>query len=148
MLGVGSDLRADDVAGIIAVEQIEKIAAAKTPPPEVQVFIGATAPENFTGEIKKFNPTHLIIIDSADLNEEPGHIEVLDPKHVGNPSFCTHSLPLEVMTDYLLKSCSFEAVIIGIQPKSLNFGDSASKEVLEAAKQLAETITKVLFSQG
>lgn len=148
ILGVGSDLRADDIAGILASQHIEKIAAKKTPPPELRVFIGATAPENLTGEIKKFNPTHLIIIDSADLNDKPGQIAVLDPKHVGNPSFCSHSLPLEVMTNYLLQSCNFEAIIIGIQPKSLVVGKSPSKEVLAACKLLAKTLSKILYNQS
>jgi hydrogenase 3 maturation protease len=146
VLGVGSDLRADDVAGILAAEKIEKTASKKTPPPELQVFIGATAPENLTGEIKKFNPSHLIIIDSADLNDKPGQIAVLDPKHIGNPSFCSHSLPLEVMTDYLLQSLNFKVIIIGIQPKSLVVGKSTSKEVIASTKLLAKVITQTLYN--
>ena len=83
VLGVGSELRGDDIAGLLAAQQIEKTITEQTILPEVRVFIGETAPENLTGEIKKFQPTHLIIIDAADLNKEPGHIEIMEPETIG-----------------------------------------------------------------
>jgi hydrogenase 3 maturation protease len=147
VLGVGSELRGDDVAGILAAQQIEKNTKGKSITPQLQVFIGATAPENLTGEIKKFQPTHLIIIDAAELNKKPGHIEIMEADKIGGTSFCTHVLPLKVIVAYLLESFKFEAIIIGIQPKTLTFGAQPTKEVVAAAKHLAETITK-LFNQA
>ena len=144
VLGVGSDLRGDDVAGILTARHIEKITKQKTSSPDVQVFIGDTAPENLTGEIKKFQPTHLIIIDSADLDAEPGHIKVLNLDDIGGTSFCTHSLPLKVMTDYLLRSFNFQVIPIGIQPKTLTVGARPSKQIVQAARQLSTTIAKLL----
>jgi hydrogenase 3 maturation protease len=159
VLGVGSELRGDDVAGILAAQQIEKNTAKQTTSahstrpdksglaqgkPEVRVFIGETAPENLTGEIKRFQPTHLLIIDAADLNKEPGHIEIMEPDTISGISFCTHSLPLKVIIGYLLESFKFQAIIIGIQPKTLVFGAQPTKEVVAAAKHLAETIAKLL----
>ncbi len=159
VLGVGSELRGDDVVGLLAAQQIEKIIGGKTAlphstrpdksglaqgKPEVRVFIGETAPENLTGEIKKFQPTHLIIIDAAELNKEPGHIEIMEPGTIGGTSFCTHSLPLKIIIGYLLESFKFQAIIIGIQPKTLTFGAQPTKEVVAAAKRLAEAITKLL----
>ena len=142
ILGVGSELRGDDVAGLLAAKQIEKTITKQTTSPEVRVFIGETAPENLTGEIKKFQPTHLIIIDAAELNKEPGHIEIMEPGTIGGTTFCTHSLPLKVIIGYLLESFKFQAIIIGIQPKTLTFGAQPTKEVVAAAKHLAKTITK------
>ena len=66
ILGVGSELRGDDIAGMVAAEIIQK-ANHKN----ITVFLGATAPENLTGEIKKFNPSHLLIIDAADTSSKP-----------------------------------------------------------------------------
>ena len=141
VLGVGSELRGDDVAGILAAQQIEKIITKQTTSPEVRVFIGETAPENLTGEIKRFQPTHLIIIDAAELNKKPGHIEIMEPETIGGTSFCTHSLPLKVIIAYLLESFKFQAIIIGIQPKTLTFGAQPTKEVVAAAKHIAKAIT-------
>jgi hydrogenase 3 maturation protease len=146
VLGIGSELRGDDIAGLLVAQQIEKTIAKQTTP-EIRVFIGETAPENLTGEIKKFQPTHLIIIDAAELNKEPGHIEIMEPETIGGTSFCTHSLPLKIIIGYLLESFKFQAIIIGIQPKTLTFGAQPTKEVAAAAKHLANTITTLLTSK-
>jgi hydrogenase 3 maturation protease len=162
VLGVGSELRGDDIAGLLAAQQIEKTITKQTTSPhstrpdksalaqggpEVRVFIGETAPENLTGEIKKFQPTHLIIIDAAELNKEPGHIEIMEPGTIGGTSFCTHSLPLKIVIGYLLESFKFQAIIIGIQPKTLVFGAQPTKEVVAAAKHIAKAITELLTNK-
>ena len=144
ILGIGSELRGDDVAGLLAAQQIEKNTKGKSITPQLQVFIGETAPENLTGEIKNFQPTHLIIIDAAELNKEPGHIEIMEPETISGTSFCTHALPLKIVIGYLLESFKFQAIIIGIQPKTLTFGAQPTKEVVAAAKNIAKTITKLL----
>jgi hydrogenase 3 maturation protease len=147
VLGIGSELRGDDIAGLLVAQQIEKTIAKQIVSPEVRVFIGETAPENLTGEIKKFQPTHLIIIDAAELNKKPGHIEIMQPETIGGTSFCTHSLPLKIIIGYLLESFKFQAIIIGIQPNTLTFGAQPTKEVIAAAKYLASTITTLLTSK-
>jgi hydrogenase 3 maturation protease len=134
------------VAGVLAAQQIEKIIGRKKTTFEVRVFIGDTAPENLTGEIKRFQPTHLIIIDSADFDAKPGEIRFIDINDIGGTSFCTHMLPTSVLTDYLLKSFKFEVVTIGIQPKSLLFGAKPSKETLAATKQLSSILGKLLIN--
>jgi hydrogenase 3 maturation protease len=144
VLGIGSELRADDVAGILVARRIKKLAAKKKNLTRFKVFIGATAPENLTGEIKRFQPAHLIIIDSADLGTKAGKIKVMNPHDIGGISFCTHNLPIKVMTDYLLQSFNFQITIIGIQPKNLSIGSLPSKEVLGAVELLANAITSLL----
>jgi len=144
ILGVGSELRADDVAGVLAAGQIKKLAAKKKNRAKLKIFIGATAPENLTGEIKKFKPTHLIIIDSADLGTKAGKIRIMNPDDITGVSFCTHSLPIKVMADYLLKSFSLQITIIGIQPKNLSVGAPPSKTVLCAVESLSKTIASLL----
>jgi hydrogenase 3 maturation protease len=144
VLGIGSELRGDDAAGIITARKIEKLTSKKIPQSQLKVFIGETAPENLTGEIKKFQPSHLIIIDSADLGNSPGQVTTIDPQAIEGISFCTHRLPLKVMIDYLHQSCKCEVMIIGIQPKDITVCGPISKEVSKAVKQLAVTIVNLL----
>lgn len=141
ILGIGSDLRGDDAAGVIVAQQIEKNLGKSS---KVKVLIGATAPENLTGEIKKIEPSHLIIIDAADTNAQPGQVTVIKPQDIAGTSFCTHSLPLKVMIDYLQQSShSLKVIIIGIQPKNLAVGSNISKEVSQAVEELAVTIVNL-----
>jgi hydrogenase 3 maturation protease len=133
LLGVGSELRGDDIAGLLIAEALKDN-------PALTVINGGTAPENFTGEIKKIQPTHLIIVDSAEMQKEPGFVKLIDVEEVSGYSFSTHSLPMKVMTDYLLKYFPCEIIIIGIQPKSLGFGEEPSQAVKAAAREVAGAI--------
>jgi len=145
VLGVGSDLRGDDVAGMLVAEEIEQYRKKIKETKRLKIFFGATAPENLTGEIKRFNPTHLLIVDSAESGKRPGAIILLTPENVGGVSFSTHTLPLKVMTDYLLtdlKKC--QITIIGIQPKRLNFNCDISKEVKNAALQVIGAVKEII----
>jgi hydrogenase 3 maturation protease len=145
VLGIGSQLRGDDAAGVLVAQQIEKIIVGKKTTSEVRIFIGDTAPENLTGEIKRFQPTHLIIIDSADFDAKPGDIQLINSKDIGGTSFCTHMLPTVVLTDYLLQSFKFDMITIGIQPRSLGFGAKPSKEAVAATKKISSTLGKLFI---
>jgi len=139
VLGIGSELRADDVAGLLVAGELKKIKNLK-----LKVFLGSTAPENLTGEIIKYKPTHIIIVDSVDTDQEPGFILLVDPEEVGGVSFSSHMLPVKMIVDYLLESLKCEIIIIGIQPKTLVFGEAISKEVKKSAKQVSDVIKEIL----
>lgn len=144
VLGVGSDLRADDAAGMLAAKFIEDSLGKKKSAVNLKVFFGETAPENVTGEIKKFKPTHVIIIDSADMGKKAGAVELLEPEKIANVSFSTHQLPLKIMADYLVISLNCRVVIIAIQPKTLKFSNPLSREVKSAARLISTAITETL----
>jgi hydrogenase 3 maturation protease len=146
ILGVGSELRADDVAGVLVAQRLKELIGdqRRDPGPEMEIFLGGTAPENLTGEIKRFHPTHLVIIDAADLEAEPGMVVLMDPDSIGGTTFCTHSLPLKVMIDYLLESFECHVIILGIQPKSLAVEAPVSPEVRATVESLSQTLSECL----
>lgn len=144
VLGVGSELRADDIAGMQAAEQLKKNYKGNSKYPKLKVFLGATAPENLTGEIKKFGPSHLLIIDSADTGAKPGTIFFIKPEEVEGVSFSTHMMPLKLMIDYIVQSINCRIIILGIQPKILQFGKPISKEVKQSIRQVSSAITEIL----
>jgi hydrogenase 3 maturation protease len=143
VLGIGSELRADDAAGLLVAEELKKIKDLK-----LKVFLGSTAPENLTGEIIKYKPTHIIIIDSVDADQEPGFIALINPDEVGGVSFSSHMLPVKMIVDYLLESLECEIIIIGIQPKILIFGETMSKEVKKSIKQISNVIQQILLPES
>jgi hydrogenase 3 maturation protease len=139
VIGIGSELRGDDVAGLLVVEELKKIKNLR-----LKVFFGSTAPENLTGEIIKYKPTHIIIVDSTDMGQKAGSIMLIDPEKVGGVSFSSHMLPVKMMVDYLLESLKCEIIIIGIQPKVLVFGGTISEEVKKSTKQISDAIRQIL----
>ncbi len=74
VLGIGSRLKGDDAGGVIAAEDLRGALSKNFEKLNVGIFIGGTAPENVTSEIKRFKPSHLIIVDAADMTGEPRDI--------------------------------------------------------------------------
>lgn len=144
LLGIGSELRGDDYAGILVAGGLENFHAGGNRQRFFKSFKGATAPENITGEIKKFKPTHLVIVDSADLGRPAGAFALIEPQDTTGITFSTHRLPTKIIASYLRGCLGCEIMIIGIQPKSLEFSDKLSCEVKEAVNDICETLKDVI----
>ena len=149
ILAVGSELRADDAAGLLVAKKLsQKLAHLDG---RIKIILGETAPENFTGEIRTYKPTHLIILDCAECGLEPGTIQFIDSENVGGISFSTHMLPLKLMVDYLLSDNHIEVMIIGIQPEVLEFGQPVSAKIKKTINSLANALSKeinLIYSQN
>ena len=151
LLAVGSSLRGDDAAGLLIAEKLAATAEIRKLHSKFRVFVGETAPENLTGEIRKFNPDRILIVDAADAGKQPGEVMLLNPEEIGGLSFSTHKLPLKLMVLYLQESISCAVTIIGIQPGNLTFGKPLSKAVRVSAGGVAQDIAKAalhVFSPG
>ncbi len=142
-MGIGSELRADDAAGLSVAVRMEKILKDN---PNIKAYCGGVNPENLTGEIKKFNPSHIIIIDSADFGEKPGEVKIIQQQDIRGASFSTHQLPLKFLIDYLKESLACEIVLIGIQPKTISFGEMPSEEIALAIDMLSKMLKELLLN--
>jgi hydrogenase 3 maturation protease len=142
VLGAGSELLADDAAGVMITDELIRRFGEK--PGRFLFLSGSTAPECFTGEIKKFSPDLLLIIDAADMGLAPGELRSIDPAQVSGVSFSTHMLPLKVMLEYLQKETGCRTAIIGIQPGSLDFGGEMTEEVKKTIQKLIITLKELI----
>lgn len=175
MLAVGSSLRGDDAAGLIAAEHLVELLREKTGgrgaghatathstathddappardaqfrvrgargPMEVGIFFGETAPENLTGEIRRFAPSHVVIIDAADFGLSPGQIDAIDPDgSADNSPGSTHNLPMHVLTNYLRRELNCRSLIVGIQPACITFGHAVNPAISAAARDVARML--------
>ena len=134
VLGVGSELRSDDVAGILVARKFGEALPGRR---DLLVVEGCTAPENFTGIILRFEASHLVIVDCADMGAPPGSFKLFPPEEIGGLSSSTHSLPLSIIIAYLDRYHPCETLVIGIQPKTLAFDGPPSQEALRAASSVA-----------
>ncbi|MCB4792245.1 MAG: hydrogenase 3 maturation endopeptidase HyCI [Elusimicrobia bacterium] len=147
VLAIGSELRADDASGMLVGQELgSKLRRSKKLSRHVKIFLGNTAPENLTGEIKSYKPSHLVLIDSCELGKKPGTIGLIDPDMAAGISFSTHQLPLKILVDYMKRSLNCKAFILGVQPKVLKYGHKPSKEVLKTSKELAAVLFKSIQS--
>lgn len=135
LLGVGSELRSDDAAGIRVAERVEALGL-----PGLRALAGGPSPENLTGQIRELSPSRLIIVDAADMGLPPGTIRLLNPDEIEGMSFSTHTLPLSVVADYLRKETGCSLLIMGIQPRSLEFDGAMSPEIAAAVEEAVQAI--------
>jgi len=129
ILGMGDELNPTDKIGIEAVKKIKKLKLNK-----IKTLLTGTAPENFTNRIRKLNPSHLIIIDSTEMNEEPGTIKIIDKDEITGQNFSTHTLSLSFLIDYVERSIGSKVILIGIQP----LRDNNNKKIQETIQKLAD----------
>jgi hydrogenase maturation protease HycI len=139
VLGVGSEMRSDDAAGLRVAAAVERAAL-----PGVHVLDAGPAPENCTAEVRRLHPSHLIIVDCAHMGEEPGTLAVFPPSEIAGVSFGTHGLPLSVLAGYLLKEVGCAVAVLGIQPSNVEFGEVISPQVEAAVAEAAELLCEFL----
>ncbi len=143
LMGIGSKLRSDDSAGMYFIELLSDLKQH-----DLLLIAGSTAPENFTGVIKKFAPDVLFIVDAAHMGLLPGEFKAVVAEDICGVTFSTHMLPLPVMLKYLEAECGTEVLFIGIQPKCTKQGLIMSEEVMCGTKKLAETFRNAFNRSG
>lgn len=128
LLGIGNIDRGDDGVG-------PYIATHFTHPDWLCFDVG-TAPENFTGVVRKHHPRRLVLVDAADMGLPPGEIRRVPRDLIQDVGFGTHMLPLYHVIDYLNDAVQEDIVLVGIQPASKDYGEPISAPVLRAAEEL------------
>ena len=58
VIGVGNPLRGDDAVGMAVIDHLERRALKN-----VLLLRAESAPENFTGPIREYEPTHVLMVD-------------------------------------------------------------------------------------
>ena len=105
---------------------------------------GGSAPENILGEIRTFQPEAVVFIDAAILGCAPGTIQIIDTRRekISGVSFCTHSLPLTIVANYIRQTVPCEIFVIGIEPGDMNFRPDCAltPPVAQAADEVVEAI--------
>jgi hydrogenase 3 maturation protease len=112
----------------------------------VLLIDGGVAPENFTAQIKKFRPSHVIMIDATDLGLKPGTASIVDLNTITGPSIFSHRLPLSIFADYLRAHDEAKIILIGIQPANARIGAAMSKQVKKSVDTTSAVILKALGS--
>jgi hydrogenase 3 maturation protease len=148
ILGIGNELCGDDCLGPYIINEFESFLNINDEDINIEKNIilinGGSAPENFTGMIKKENPSHILIVDAALMNSDPGSIKLLNTDEIANVSVSTHSMSLSYLIKYLKNDLEFNFLFIGIEPFSMNLGDQLSPKVLDSVNHVKNILLSVL----
>ena len=140
ILGVGNELKCDDGVGPFIIKKLEKELSEDN----IVLINGETVPENFTGKIKKDNPSHIIILDACLMDEEPGTVKVVNSENFINIGISTHSMSLSYFVKYLTREHDFKIIFIGIEPESMDYNENLTEVVEKNALKLIEIIKGII----
>lgn len=139
LVGIGSPIRHDDVVGLRVLELLEgKL------PQSVLLLPTETVPESYTGAIRDFAPTHVLLLDAAHFSGVPGEGRMIPTKMIANVSVSTHSLPLHIFIGYVQKSICPKVALLGIQGVNIELGEGITSLVDEGAKLIAKLLINLL----
>jgi hydrogenase 3 maturation protease len=122
VVGIGNKLKADDGFGPEVVRKLKKMVKKN-----VLLINAGDVPENFLEEIVNFKPDKILLIDAVEFQGRNGEIKIFDPNEIDFKSLSTHKNSLFV--DYLKKRLKCEIKLIGIKPKTTEFGKVMSEEI-------------------
>ena len=172
ILGIGNDIRGDDGLGPYIINQLydlkecllenddcsetnlyefidlDKLNNLKnsTNFKNLVLINAGSVPENFTGTIKKENPSHILIIDASLTGKNPGDMSVVLKENIVNLSVSTHSMSLSYLIKYLETDSEFNILFIGIEPKVMDLSFDLSDSVKNASDNLINIILESILN--
>ncbi|MEM0211476.1 MAG: hydrogenase 3 maturation endopeptidase HyCI [Candidatus Methanomethylicia archaeon] len=146
IMGIGNYFRSDDAAGLKTIELLEKkLQKTKMLDDFVTILNCESSPESFLGKLENLSPSHVILIDAVQMNSCPGSIGLFGKNDIFDfITTSTHNISPKLLFTYIEEIVGAKVVIIGIQPKNLNFGRSISSEIYNAANIISDILVEVI----
>jgi hydrogenase 3 maturation protease len=142
VLGIGNELNGDDSAGNWVARKLSERLKSQ---PNLLIMDCGAIPENASGPLRRFCPDMILMVDAADLVEDPGTIQFVELDQVRGFSASSHSLPLSVLGRFLMEEFHCEIALCCIQPQSLEFEAGLSDPVKMAVELLVDEITSIIL---
>lgn len=135
IIGVGNILRGDDGVGPEVVALLEGRV-------DIPIVDASEVPENYGGWVVKKSLESVVFVDAVDFGGEPGDFRMIPLEKLLVSASSTHRLSLHFMVRYLEDEWKGDAILIGVQPKSLRLGDGLSAEVAAGVRELADALAE------
>jgi len=140
ILGIGNELKYDDGVGPFIISELNKLNLNEN----VLLINAQTVPENFTGKIRKENPSHIILIDACLMGLNPGDYKIVNEDDFVNIGISTHSMSLSYFVKFLNQD---NILFIGIEPELLELIDqdslgSLDKDLMDFQGELTENVKR------
>ncbi len=145
VLGIGNLILGDDGVGV----HVARALMARGCPDGVEVLDGGTAPLDALATVDPIR--RLVIVDAADLGEEPGAIRVLSPDDLmpaDGDSVSLHDLDLIWALNVLrmTEREPQEVVVVGVQPASMDWSTELSPPVAARLEDVIEAVLAAIPS--
>ncbi|MDO9026426.1 MAG: hydrogenase maturation protease [bacterium] len=138
IIGVGNPLRGDDGFGPALVAGLH----GKT---GINLLDAEEIPEAFLDQAVQMAPDKLLIADAVALGGLPGEAALMPPESLGQKiAISTHNLPLMMFIKFFREqSPNTEVMLLGVQPKGIEFGKELSPEI----RKTIDSLVKIIVSK-
>jgi hydrogenase 3 maturation protease len=134
VVGVGNVLKGDDGAGPALVALLAARGAA------FPLVDACEVPENYGGWVAKQSLEAVVFVDAVDFGGAPGEWRLIRIEELMHSASSTHRLSLHFLIHYLTEHWKGEAILAGVQPKSMKLGEGLSSEVARGVEALSEAL--------
>jgi hydrogenase 3 maturation protease len=135
VVGIGNVIKGDDGAGCLVVEKLGE----GFPMPVVDC---AEVPENYGGWVERRDLEAVVYVDAVEFGGEPGEVRIIPLEKMMESATSTHHLSLHYMIRFLKEEWDGDALMVGIQPVSMNIGQGVCEAVAAGADRLAAILAK------
>lgn len=136
VLCIGNEERGDDAFGPYVAKRVKRFRIKGF----VEVIDCGTVPENYTDVIRRIKPTHVIVVDAVDFKGSPGDIILSLEPTFSEVSVSTHKPSLTLLAKYIQNAVGSRIILLGVQPKSVEWGSGMSDEVLAASDVVVKAL--------
>lgn len=136
VITVGNAYRTDDGVGPYIAEGVT------FPKRHIVILNANDRPENIIDRAIGLCPGRTIIIDAADFNGSPGEVRLIPEEAVPDVIHSTHRFPLNIVSRIIADDTGSEIFFLGIQYKSMAFGELLSPDVLDTARKIIGMISE------
>jgi hydrogenase 3 maturation protease len=141
VLGIGNEFKGDDGAGIVLARRLKRKWRSSE---KLCSIDGGSTPENSISAIRRFNPSHVLLVDAANMELPPGTIRVIEKERISGLAISTHGLSLKVVAEYLEKMIGTKVIVVGIQPLRVELGKGVSRPVAASLDSLEHMISNLM----
>ena len=140
IVGVGNVLRGDDGLGPYMVKRLQRKL-------EVPCINAGSSLDRYIGKIMRENPDTVLIIDAAQLGENPGAYEVLGFEQLLGIDITTHHQSPRMLLDMLTGRLENRIYYVGVQPESIDLREGISKKLKKPLRILENKIVAAARGQ-
>ncbi len=136
VVGIGHELRGDDAVGVMIARQLQEQVQERD---NLLILDAGVAPENITGQLRRFMPDIVLLIDAVDTGQDAGMIAMidLDSKLVERVA-STHTISLRLFADYLQIEFGCAVYLLGIQAMQISLNHALSSPVNISAQGIVQ----------
>ena len=137
VVGIGNPEAGDDGLG----PEVIRLLDGRT---RALLFDCQTAPENFIGPLANASPASILLIDAVPTGQDPGTVGVFALECMHETTFHTHASTPALFLDMVVERTGAECFMLGVEPRSIGFGEAMTPEVTAAARDIADCIAQCL----